>query len=156
MASDPPPSLAERNLLRGWRLGLPAGQAVARAMGLEPLPDEQILIGKAIDKPDEGEEPKSIISVSPIFKGNCPLWTYILAEAMQFKEEVVIPVKENAASRTIKIRTPRLGPVGGRIVAEVFLGLLAGDQTSYLNLDPTWSPGKGYGLTNIVAFALGK
>src|SRR3712207_2881731 len=30
-------SLAERNLLRGKRLGLPAGQAVATAMGLKAL-----------------------------------------------------------------------------------------------------------------------
>ena len=27
VASDPPPSLAHRNLLRGWRLGLPSGQS---------------------------------------------------------------------------------------------------------------------------------
>jgi len=156
VASDPPPSLAERNLLRGWRLGLPSGQAVAHAMKVDPLPDEQILIGKAVDKPDEGEEPKSITSVASIFKGNCPLWTYILAEAMQFKEDVVIPVKENDGSPTITITTPRLGPVGGRLVAEVFLGLLAGDKTSYLNLDPTFSPGDGYGLKDLVAYALGK
>jgi hypothetical protein len=156
VVSDPPPSLAERNLLRGWRLGLPSGQDVARAMKLDPLADEQILIGKAVDEPDEGEEPKSITSVASIFKGNCPLWTYILAEAMQFKEEVAIPVKENEASPTIKINTPRLGPVGGRIVAEVFLGLLAGDKTSYLNLDPTFSPGDGYGLKDLIAYALGK
>jgi hypothetical protein len=155
VVSDPPPSLAERNLLRGWRVGLPSGQAVARAMKLDPLLDEQILIGKAVDKSDQGEEPKSITSVAPIFKGNCPLWTYILAEAMQFKEEVAIPVKENEASPSIRIKTPRLGPVGGRIVAEVFVGLLAGDKTSYLNLDPTFSPGDGYGLKDLVAYALG-
>jgi Animal haem peroxidase len=158
VASDPPASLAERNLLRGWRLGLPSGQAVARAMKVNVLKDNEILIGKAVDKPDKGDEPIPISSPSlpPIFKGNCPLWTYILAEAMLFKEEVVIPVKENEARPTIKITTPRLGPVGGRIVAEVFLGLLAGDKTSYLNLDPTFSPGNAYGLKDLVAYALGK
>ena len=33
-----------------------------------------------------------------------------------------------------------LGPVGGRIVAEVFLGLLRADPTSYLALQPGWKP----------------
>lgn len=51
-----------------------------------------------------------------------PLWFYILKEA-----EVV----ENGE---------RLGPVGARIVAEVFIGLLQGDRGSYLNQDPEWEP----------------
>jgi hypothetical protein len=34
----------------------------------------------------------------------------------------------------------RLGPVGGRIVAEVMLGLMEGDTTSYLAQDPDWQP----------------
>ena len=42
-------SLAARNLMRGWRLGLPSGQAVARAMRMTPLDDDEILIGKAVD-----------------------------------------------------------------------------------------------------------
>ena len=33
-----------------------------------------------------------------------------------------------------------LGPVGGRIVAEVFLGLLQQDPTSYLAIEPNWRP----------------
>jgi hypothetical protein len=33
-----------------------------------------------------------------------------------------------------------LGPVGGRIVAEVFLGLLELDDESYLSADPDWQP----------------
>ena len=33
-----------------------------------------------------------------------------------------------------------LGPVGGRIVAEVMIGLIQGDPTSYLNQEPDWSP----------------
>ena len=33
-----------------------------------------------------------------------------------------------------------LGPVGGRIVAEVLLGLLVGDPKSYLSQDPDWRP----------------
>src|SRR5439155_18100977 len=118
-----PSSLAQRNLLRGWRLGLPSGQHVARAMGEKPIADKDILIGKGVDKPDKSEKPVSISTFGKVFERNCPLWTYILAEAMQHKENVKIPVKEK-----ISITTPRLGPVGGRIVAEVFLGLIFGDN----------------------------
>ena len=35
---------------------------------------------------------------------------------------------------------PRVGPVGGRIVAEVLVGLLQKDLNSYLYLQPTWKP----------------
>ena len=33
-----------------------------------------------------------------------------------------------------------LGPVGGRIVAEVFIGLLQSDPTAYLAAKPAWTP----------------
>ena len=52
-----------------------------------------------------------------------PLWFYILREAA---------VTQNGGER--------LGPVGARIVAEVFIGLLEGDRTSYLSQDPDWEP----------------
>jgi len=146
-----PSSLAERNLLRGWRLGLPSGQDVARAMHIKPLADTDILIGAAVDKP--GSPLGNILAVSKVFAGNCPLWTYILAEAMHNVEVVKIPVKEN-----ITINTPRLGPVGGRIVAEVFLGLMFGDSNSLLSLDPDWKPqqGSGFALKDFVKYALGQ
>jgi hypothetical protein len=52
---------------------------------------------------------------------NTPLWYYILKEA--------------------QVRTDglTLGPVGGRIVAEVFIGVLQLDAISYLN-QPNWRP----------------
>jgi hypothetical protein len=53
---------------------------------------------------------------------NTPLWFYILREAA---------VHESGE---------RLGPVGGRIVAEVFTGLIDGDRTSYRAQDPEWQP----------------
>jgi hypothetical protein len=34
----------------------------------------------------------------------------------------------------------RLGEVGGRLVAEVLLGLLEADPESYRTLDPSWQP----------------
>jgi hypothetical protein len=56
------------------------------------------------------------------FDLDTPLWFYILKEA------------------ELRADGKRLGPVGGRIVAEVFIGLLEGDQMSYLQQDPGWTP----------------
>jgi hypothetical protein len=154
IASDPP-SLALRNLERGWRLGLPSGQAVAKAMHQTPLADEQIIIGKAVDKPQDDDPQTKIASIANgVFKGNCPLWAYILAEARHHQAAETIPVTGAPG----KINTPQLGPVGGRIVAEVFLGMMFGDQSSVLSLDPHWAPvtGTNFALKNLVAYALGQ
>ena len=158
VASDPPPSLPQRNLLRGFELGLPTGQSVAMAMKLKPLTDEQIIIGKAVDSPsgDDVLGPLSSVPELAPFKGKCPLWTYILAEAPNNRTSLGIPVKP-----AMNISTPQLGPVGGRIVAEVFLGMLFGDNDSFLSAQPDWTPsirGKGeqFALRDIVAYALGK
>ena len=150
------PSLAERNLKRSWRLGLPSGQNVAHAMGIVPLRDDQITIGKAVDKPGDEDVVGPITDPQvggAVFAGNCPLWTYILAEAALHKEKEPIPVKETGKT----IQTPKLGPVGGRIMAEVFLGLMFGDSNSLLSLAPCWHPASGadYRLKDFVNFALG-
>jgi hypothetical protein len=150
VATDPPPSLPQRNLRRAFRLGLPSGQQVASAMNLTPIEDSDILIGKGADTADR--RAKDIVSVSEAFARNCPLWTYILAEAMHHKESVKIPVEEN-----VTIKTPKLGPVGGRIVAEVFLGLMFGDPNSLVRLEPKWKPEPAtFALKDFVNYALGK
>jgi len=164
VAQDPPPSLPQRNLLRGFELGLPSGQDVAKAMGVKVLADEDIKIGKAVDDPEGGDDPdvRGTIANLPkgfpelqAFKGKCPLWTYILAEAFENKVKIDIPVTEKK-----KITTPQLGQVGGRIVAEVFLGLMFGDNDSYLSLEPDWKPSLGskgeFLLKDLVNYALGK
>jgi hypothetical protein len=158
VAPDTPRSLAQRNLLRSFELGLPTGQNVAKAMGVTPLTDDQIIIGKAVDKPDKGDVlgPISKLSNLSAFWGKCPLWTYILAEAATTQTSVSIPV-----TPANKVNTPQLGSVGGRIVAEVFLGMLFGDNDSFLSADPEWIPtiGKAKGsfaLRDIVAYALGQ
>jgi Animal haem peroxidase len=51
-----------------------------------------------------------------------PLWYYILKEAEIMEKGL------------------RLGPVGSRIVGEVFVGLLKADETSYLASRPNWTP----------------
>ena len=106
-----PANLALRNLLRGQQLGLPTGQDVARAMGVTPLADEQILVGAATGDPTDQ---RTLTSVSADFAGRAPLWVYVLAEA---------------AAQT-GANAGRLGPVGGRLVAETIVGLLASDPTS--------------------------
>jgi hypothetical protein len=154
IASDPK-SLPLRNLERGWRLGLPSGQAVAKAMQLIPLNDSQILIGKAVDTPDAGEEPVAINTIANgAFAKNCPLWAYVLAEAAHHKVAVTIPVTGAPGP----INTPQLGPVGGRIVSEVILGLIFGDNFSVLSLDPHWAPitGPNFKLKHLVSYALGQ
>jgi Animal haem peroxidase len=124
-------SLAVRNLLRGRALGLPSGQDVARAMGIKPLSDNDLLGDVDLADP-----------VRTDLNGHAPLWFYILKEA------------------ELKANAHRLGPVGGRIVAEVLIGLLEGDPLSYLSVNPTWTPtlpghtANTYTLTDIINFGL--
>jgi heme peroxidase len=151
VANDLPLSLASRNLLRGWRMRLPTGQDVARAMGVPVLPDSEILIGKFTGA--AGDIEGDIVTVGgDAFRGKCPLWTYVLAET----EEVVTSFETTDGEKLIKTR--RLGPVGGRIVAETFAGLLAGDSSSFLSLNPLWTPCLAvngvFGLRELVAAAL--
>jgi hypothetical protein len=152
-----PASLALRNLVRGAQLGLPSGQDVARAMEEAPLEDKDILIGQAVD------QNPTLVPIDQIgggrYTGKCPLWTYILAEAAQHKLLITdVPVAENKTNPgSVKINTPQLGPVGGRIVAEVFVGLMFADKCSLLSSEPDWTPSSGerYQLKDFVQFALG-
>jgi len=118
------PSLAARNLLRSLRMGMPSGQAVARYMGMPVIPDDKLRVGKAIES-DASSNPR-LIDISPEFRNNAPLWYYILAEAQQVFVDNNTPI--------------HLGPVGGRIVGEVFIGLLFGDNYSYVSQHPCWQP----------------
>jgi hypothetical protein len=51
-----------------------------------------------------------------------PLWLYVLKEAEMLEDG------------------DRLGPVGGRIVGEVLLGIIDADPESYRSVDPSWRP----------------
>ena len=107
-------------------MGLPSGQAVARLMGLEPIGDDKLHVGKATEDAQKKNENPLLVDLDPDFRNNAPLWYYVLAEAQQ---------------AFVHNNTPlRLGPVGGRIVGEVFVGLLSGDGHSYLQLSPDWRP----------------
>ncbi|MGK5114905.1 MULTISPECIES: peroxidase family protein [unclassified Geodermatophilus] len=113
-------ALAERNLIRGKRLGLPCGQDVATAMGITPLTNAQLGLKQ------------------PGWEGKAPLWYYVLKEA-----ELVN-------------KGAKLGPVGGRLVAEVILNMIAMDPESYFTLKPgfQWKQKLGMGDLILLAGAL--
>lgn len=97
-------SLAVRDLQRGYGVGLPSGEAVARHLGVAPLTSEQVGLGSA--------------------GGETPLWYYILREA------------------EVCTGGHGLGPVGGRIVTEVLVGLIDSDPASFRRDRRDWQPYK--------------
>ena len=105
-----PSALAQRNLLRHLTFSLPSGQRVARAMAARVSGVTPLSDGDFDDLQPYG------------LQNRAPLWFYVLREAN---------VAENGE---------RLGPVGARIVAEVFIGLMQGDDKSFLTLEPDWKP----------------
>lgn len=67
--------------------------------------------------------PAQLAELTPFgMEKSTPLWYYILKEAEVFESG------------------RRLGPVGGRIVGEVFIGLLQADRDSYLSVNRNWKP----------------
>lgn len=110
--------LASRNLVRGWTWGLPSGQHIAsKCPGVTALTADEILTG-----PD-GQfcKERAALEIGN-FQNDTPLWYYVLKEAQ------------------VRHGGTRLGAVGSRIVAEVFVGLLRGDSESYWNVAPDWNP----------------
>jgi hypothetical protein len=66
-----------------------------------------------------------LASIDPAFVSSTPLWYYVLREA---------DVLANGET---------LGPIGGRLVAEVFIGLLRADTKSVLNQSTPFVPSLG-------------
>jgi hypothetical protein len=123
-------SLAEMNLIRGNMLSLPTGQSIAEFLGYKPLTPEEI-----------GQGPDGAVAAKLDLDRRTPLWYYILKEAK------------------VRAEGHRLGPVGARIVADVFIGLLELDDNSILNRARKWTPtlpsrekGKFY-LSDLLQFA---
>ncbi len=120
---DTPQSLPQRNLLRQLTWGLPSGQEIAKAMGVEKL------------TPDELRDLKPYG-----FHKSTPLWFYLLREA------------------ELRADGLTLGKVGGRIVAEVLIGLIQSDPSSYLVQKPNWRPtlttaGSSFRMKDFLTFA---
>lgn len=93
--------LAARNLLRGYRLRLPTGQAVARAIGVEPLAGKELLQVLPLAQ-------RALVD-NLGFADRTPLWFYILAEA-----------EDPRGGRSSGCR---LGTVGSTIVVETLINL---------------------------------
>ena len=105
-------NLAFRNLRRGVLLELPSGQDIARiGMRLEPMSPDEIAQGT------DGEE-----AAKHGLHQQTPLWYYVLKEAQ------------------VLGNSERLGPVGSTIVAETFLGMVAGDEKSFFSVGDNWRP----------------
>jgi hypothetical protein len=98
-----------------------------------------------------GEAVARFVGATPLTAGELehtwshgtPLWFYILKEAEHRGDG------------------DRLGPVGGRIVAEVLIGLLRADPASYLSLEPGWEPtlpagGPYFGLADLLTLGAGR
>ncbi|HEX9553809.1 MAG TPA: peroxidase family protein [Streptosporangiaceae bacterium] len=108
-----------------------------------------LLRGSATRLPS-GEAVAQALGVAPLSRdeighswaSGTPLWFYILMEAH------------------VRGGGDQLGPVGGRIVTEVLLGLLRADPCSYLTVRPSWSPtlprhgGANFGLADLLLFAV--
>jgi nucleoid-associated protein YgaU len=105
--------LAVRNLLRGYGLRMPTGQAVANRLGLPVLSASQLEAAAA--SPQQAQ-----VLRAARFLERTPLWYYLLAEA-----------KHHGGHR--------LGPVGSTLVAEVLIGLVRRSQDSILR-SPGWVP----------------
>ncbi|WP_089936961.1 peroxidase family protein [Candidatus Entotheonella palauensis] len=115
--------LAMRNLLRGYSLSIPTGQALAQAMGITPLTAAEL-------KQDNSTELNCILDESGFIE-RTPAWYYILKES---------EVRECGNS---------LGDVGSRIVGETLIGLIEEDPDSFMNATNHWKPEDGVGVMTI-------
>ena len=128
---DRPQVLPQRNLLRQLTWSLPSGQRIAKAMRVPALSEEEL--GTDLDAYRSARHGYDL-------KTSTPLWFYVLREA------------------EVKAGGETLGPVGGRIVAEVLVGLINSDPGSYLVQQPRWTPtltsaGAGFRMTDFLTFA---
>ncbi|MDQ3863468.1 MAG: heme peroxidase family protein [Actinomycetota bacterium] len=133
--------LAVRNLLRGYLLRLPTGQAVAGALGqrLQGVRNIPVLSPQQIRDAAASDEQVQVLRDAG-FLERTPLWYYILAEAASIEGG------------------ERLGPVGSTIVAEVLVGLIrrsAGSILRTANWQPTLPSDQAgtFTLTDLLKFA---
>ncbi|HEX7176200.1 MAG TPA: heme peroxidase family protein [Pyrinomonadaceae bacterium] len=114
--------LAVRNLLRGYVLRMPTGQAVAQALGLPP--EHRMSAADIEGVADEVSHKQAQVLADLGFSGRTPLWFYILAEAAKFGSG------------------NSLGPVGTTLVASVLIGLVRRSHDSILK-EQDWAPTLG-------------
>lgn len=138
--------LSARNLIRSMALRVPSGQYVAKRMNETVLTKEQLL-RSPYQTPTAEQQAQHQRTVEALQADNgtllrhTPLWYYILKEAEVLHEG------------------NQLGPVGGRIVAEVFTRILSENDDSFLN-NPDWrphfridGPSASYTIVDLLRFA---
>ncbi|HEX5201917.1 MAG TPA: peroxidase family protein [Actinoplanes sp.] len=149
----PPAQRAKRldGRLAASLIGLPSQVTGEVRMGAyRSLAVRDLLRGETTKLPS-GQAVARAMGVSPLtaeelgqpWSEGTPLWFYILKEAESRGDN-----------------GDRLGPVGGRIVAEVLIGLLRADPTSYLSVEPDWRPtlpaaGAGFALADLIMMGAG-
>ncbi len=113
-------NLATRNLLRGYLLSIPTGQAMADAMGVAKLTEAELKKGNT--------DAVNTALADGGFLQNTPLFYYVLKEA---------EVRADGNS---------LGELGSRIVVETQIGIMRNDKNSFMNAKGGWDPAKGVKL----------
>jgi hypothetical protein len=151
-------SLAALNLKRG---NLPSyavatGQAFAAKLHETPLGPDNLMVRVP---GANGFTFKSIDSADKRFQTETPLWFYILAEAQQpvlaYWREVGQRDLTDDDFVTGPCSVSQLGPVGGRILMEVFNGIIDSDPRAFRNAAPAgWTPmiGKDISFWAILKF----
>jgi hypothetical protein len=161
------PSLALLNLLRGSRYLVQGGQVFAADLPEgDRLPSNLLRVRQLVQTPKGDEFTFTHISelkdkagrpIGAEFNNDTPLWFYILAEAQwpmtQLWLDRAADLTENdllgrdasghatTGCRPAPAAGTQLGPVGGRMVAEVFYGLMESDADSVLRAAPYgWQP----------------
>jgi hypothetical protein len=107
--------LAVQDLKRAYMTRIPTGQAIASQLGINPLTAQEI---KTCTTPRQFE-----VLQNAGFLNHTPLTFYVLAEAANAKDE-------------------KLGPVGGRIMAEVLIGLMRNVPDPIIG--SAWKPDLGF------------
>ncbi|WP_329793346.1 heme peroxidase family protein [Lentzea sp. DG1S-22] len=110
-------NLAFRNLTRASMMELATGQQIAELFGVAPLTAEQILVGNggAVVEGLSEQQRAQLVEATP-------LWFYVLREA--------------------EVGGGLMGPVGGRLTAEVFHRAMEGSRISIVR-SPYWRPTLG-------------
>jgi hypothetical protein len=133
-----PTVLPQRNLLRQLTWGLPSGQAIANAMGVEPL--------AAADLAD-------IASVYSPFGTSTPLWYYVLAEAKTTTEGLHLgPVGGRIVAETL-IGLLRADPTSYLAVHPNFRPFLGADLVLGASPDPNIAGDRTYTRAHFLSYA---
>lgn len=129
-------SLSNRNLHRGLQFQLPSGQTIAKEMNHKcafPILNSNQIKGQ-----------NSVFKKYPQLCQETPLFYYILREAEVFKQ------------------SKKLGPLGGRLIAEVMIENIRNNPNSFLYQNPGWKPflpsqkKHEFTIADLINFALSK